>query len=143
MDLDVEEYAGAPPLLLAAEQQDGGAGEDAAALSLEESFARVVHQLMCDHVTVPQALLEFKLACEAHAAQLRCARAGARQRRGGRTAPAAGAAALRPPPTPFPPIPPGPGPGTRRPRCCTARRTTCTPAASRMIWTRTPPPGSS
>ena len=53
----MDEYAGAPPLLLSAEQHDGG--EEAAALSLEERFAAITHELMCDQINVGEALLGF------------------------------------------------------------------------------------
>jgi hypothetical protein len=71
MEVDGDDYAGAPPLLRAAEQQDGGA-DAAAALSLEERFATITQELMQDGVNVAEAILGYKDACAAYVDHLRC-----------------------------------------------------------------------
>lgn len=77
MEVDGDEYAGAPPRLMAAEVAAGGAGivgaDDTAALSLEERFAAVTQELMRDEVDVAEALLAFKDACAGYVAHIRCA----------------------------------------------------------------------
>ncbi|KAI8477109.1 MAG: 107-domain-containing protein [Monoraphidium minutum] len=68
MDID-DEYAGAPPRLVAAEVDVGE--EAAAALSLEERFAVITQELMRDEVDVSEALLAWKDASTSHVGQLR------------------------------------------------------------------------
>lgn len=72
MDMEEDEYVGAPPRLVAMEQQVDA--DDAAALSLEERFAVITQELMCDEVNVAEALLAFKDACAAYTEHLRYAR---------------------------------------------------------------------
>lgn len=78
--MDEDEYAGAPPRMVIAEQTADAMEEAAAALSLEERFAAITAELMRDEVEVPQALLAFKEASAAHVDQLRCGGRAARRR---------------------------------------------------------------